>query len=49
MNFDELDTRMRVFETAHDYCVFTGICMVARIDGQGIMREGGALPVSTGR
>jgi len=24
MTFDELDARMRVFETAHDYCVLPG-------------------------
>jgi hypothetical protein len=33
MKFDELDSRMRVFETAHDYSVLPGIYMVARIDG----------------
>jgi len=38
MNFDELDTRMRLFETAHDYCVLPGIWMVARIDGRGFTR-----------
>ncbi len=25
MKFDELDSKMRVFETAHDYCVLPGI------------------------
>jgi len=34
MKFDELDARMRVFETAHDLCVLPGIYMVARIDGR---------------
>jgi tRNA(His) guanylyltransferase len=34
MKFDELDARMRVFETACDYCVLPGIYMVARIDGR---------------
>src|SRR5262245_28065195 len=38
MNFDELDTKMRVFETAHDHCVLPGIWMVARIDGRGFTR-----------
>ncbi len=38
MNFDELDARMRVFETAHDHCVLPGIYMVARIDGRGFTR-----------
>lgn len=34
MKFDDLDARMRVFETAHDLCVLPGIYMVARIDGR---------------
>ena len=34
MKFEELDRRMRVFETAHDHCVLPGIHMVARIDGR---------------
>jgi tRNA(His) guanylyltransferase len=38
MNFDELDTRMRVFETTHDHCVLPGLWMVARIDGRGFTR-----------
>ena len=38
MKFDELDERMRVFETAHDYCVLPGIFMVARLDGRGFTR-----------
>lgn len=32
--FEQLDRRMRVFETAHDHCVLPGIHMVARIDGR---------------
>ena len=32
MKFDELDAKMRVFETAHDYFVLTGIYMFARIE-----------------
>ncbi|MCH2207890.1 MAG: hypothetical protein MK132_18710 [Lentisphaerales bacterium] len=34
MKFDELDAKMRVFETAHDHCVLPGIYMVARLDGR---------------
>lgn len=34
MKFDDLDKKMRVFETAHDYCVLPGIFMVARLDGR---------------
>jgi tRNA(His) 5'-end guanylyltransferase len=38
VNFDELDRRMRVFETAHDHCVLPGIYMVARLDGRTFTR-----------
>jgi tRNA(His) guanylyltransferase len=38
MKFDELDEKMRVFETAHDYCVLPGIHMVARLDGRSFTR-----------
>jgi tRNA(His) guanylyltransferase len=38
MKFDELDAKMRVFETAHDLCVLPGIFMVARIDGRNFTR-----------
>lgn len=38
VKFDELDARMRVFETAHDLCVLPGIHMVARIDGRSFTR-----------
>jgi tRNA(His) 5'-end guanylyltransferase len=38
MNFDELDKKMRVFETAHDYCVLPELFMVARIDGRSFTR-----------
>lgn len=34
MNFDQLDRRMRVYETAHDHCVLPGVHIVARIDGR---------------
>ena len=38
MKFDDLDTKMRVFETAHDYCVLPGIRIVARLDGRSFTR-----------
>lgn len=38
MKFDELDEKMRVFETAADYCVLPGIYMVARLDGRSFTR-----------
>lgn len=38
MNFDTLDTKMRVFETAHDHCVLPGLHMVVRLDGRGFTR-----------
>jgi tRNA(His) 5'-end guanylyltransferase len=38
MKFDDLDARMRVFETAHDYRVLPGVFMVARIDGRNFTR-----------
>ncbi len=38
MKFDELDAKMRVFETAHDYCVLPGVYTVARLDGRGFTR-----------
>ena len=38
MKFDELDQRMRVFETAADYCVLPGVFMVARLDGRSFTR-----------
>ena len=34
MKFSELDSKMRVFETASDQCVLPSIYMVARIDGR---------------
>jgi len=34
MKFEQLDRRMRVFETAHDHRVLPGVHMVARIDGR---------------
>ncbi len=38
MKFDELDRKMRVFETSSDICVLPGIYMVARIDGRNFTR-----------
>ena len=38
MKFDELDRKMRVFETAHDICVLPQIFMVARLDGRSFTR-----------
>jgi tRNA(His) guanylyltransferase len=38
MKFDELDERMRVYETAHDLCVLPGLFIVARLDGRGFTR-----------
>lgn len=38
MKFDDLDSRMRRYETAHDFCVLPGIFMVARLDGRGFTR-----------
>lgn len=38
MNFDDLDEKMRVFETAHDHCVIPELYIVARLDGRGFTR-----------
>lgn len=38
MKFDELDTKMRIYESAHDYCVPPELYMVARIDGRSFTR-----------
>jgi tRNA(His) 5'-end guanylyltransferase len=38
MKFDELDARMRVFETNHDHCVLPDVYMAARIDGRGFTK-----------
>lgn len=38
MKFDDLDRKMRVFETAHDLCVLPGLYMVARLDGRSFTR-----------
>ncbi len=38
MRFDDLDKRMRIFETSHDHKVLPGMYMVARIDGRSFTR-----------
>lgn len=38
MKFDDLDNKMRIFETAHDHCVLPGIFIVARLDGRNFTR-----------
>lgn len=38
MKFDDLDQKMRIFETGHDLCVLPGIWIVARIDGRSFTR-----------
>ena len=34
MKFDELDQRLRIYETAHDFCVPPNLYIVARLDGR---------------
>ncbi|MBK6734081.1 MAG: guanylyltransferase [bacterium] len=38
MRFTDLDTAMRIFETAHDHCVLPGLHIVVRIDGRNFTR-----------
>lgn len=38
MKFDDLDAKMRVFETSHDYCVVPGVYVVVRLDGRSFTR-----------
>lgn len=38
MKFDELDKKMRVYETAADVCAVPGMYLVARIDGRSFTR-----------
>lgn len=38
MKFDELDVKMRVYETAQDRSVLPGMYLVARIDGRGFTK-----------
>ncbi|HEX8426105.1 tRNA(His) guanylyltransferase Thg1 family protein [Hymenobacter sp.] len=38
MKFNDLDARLRVFETSHDHCALPGLYLVARLDGRGFTR-----------
>lgn len=38
MNFDEMDSRMRVYETRHDVVPLPGMFLVARLDGRGFTK-----------
>lgn len=38
MKFDELDKKMRIYETAADLCVLPNMFMIARIDGRSFTR-----------
>lgn len=38
MKFDDLDKKMRVFETVHDFCVLPEMYIVTRIDGRGFTK-----------
>lgn len=38
MRFEDLDTRLRQYETARDYCVPDGLFVVVRLDGRGFTR-----------
>lgn len=38
VKFDELDTKMRLYETAHDYRVLPGLQIVVRLAGRGLTR-----------
>lgn len=38
MKFNELDKKLRIYETAHDFCVPPNLYIVARIDGRGFTR-----------
>lgn len=38
MKFRELDSRMRVYETAHDHCALPGLYLVVRLDGRSFTR-----------
>ena len=38
MRFNDVDARLRVFETAHDHCALPGLYLVARLDGRGFTR-----------
>jgi tRNA(His) guanylyltransferase len=38
VKFDDLDAKMRVFETNGDHCVLPGVHIVARLDGRGFTK-----------
>jgi tRNA(His) guanylyltransferase len=38
MKFDDLDAKMRIFETSHDHCILPELNMVARLDGRSFTR-----------
>jgi tRNA(His) 5'-end guanylyltransferase len=38
VNFDDLDQKMRIYETAHDHCVMPNLYIVARLDGRTFTR-----------
>ncbi len=39
MRFEDVDARMRLFETSHDHCVLPGVFIVVRLDGRGFTRQ----------
>lgn len=39
MRFEDLDTRLRVYETAHDLCVMPEMFIVVRLDGRGFTKK----------
>lgn len=39
MRFEELDTRLRIYETAHDLCVMPEMYIVVRLDGRGFTKK----------
>ncbi len=48
MKFDDLDKKMRVYETATDLCVLPGMFMIARLDGRSftqLTKKGGQFEV----
>ncbi|WP_240971147.1 tRNA(His) guanylyltransferase Thg1 family protein [Flammeovirga aprica] len=38
MRFNELDKKLRIYETAHDFCVPPNTYIIARIDGRGFTK-----------
>lgn len=38
MKLDDLDKKMRVYETAHDLCALPGLYLIARLDGRSFTR-----------